>query len=148
MGQEGGQYEHEDHPNILQELSLWKTLGPDSFKNAYCRLHYEMEVAGHMLKKSIKTLMSSSVEKSMTSFSTHVSYNIEDLEFKSNGIVLSGEELAGSIDQGLIKVIHRRLDKDEEDDLKVSIFKGLDASNAENSEEDVNSEHVLQFYNF
>jgi hypothetical protein len=153
----------------FQELSPLKTPSTDAFKDAFCRLKFEMEIAGQILKKTIKTLMSNSVEKSMNNFSTHVSHNIEDLEFKSNGIVLTGEELAGSIDRGLIKVIHRSIDKQEVDDLEASISKDPsmqelmqdcqliasvgtlvvpDAENTLVNDGDVDTEHILQFYKF
>ena len=151
----------------FQELSPWRKPSTDAFKDAFCRLKFEMEIAGQMLKKTFKTLMSNSVEKSMNNFSTHVCHNIEDLDFKSNGIVLSGEELAGSIDLGLIKVSRRRIDEQEVDDLEVSTSKDprmqelmqdfqlivsvetLEAPDAEHTlVNNVDTEHVLQFYKF
>ena len=155
----------------FQELSPWRKPSTDAFKDAFCRLKFEMEIAGQTLKKTFKTLMSNSVEKSMNNFSTHVSRNIEDLEFKLNGIVLSGEELAGSMDLGLIKVSLRSIDEEEVDDLEVPTSKDpsmqvliqdcqlvafvetLEApeSDAENTlvnDGDVDTEHVLQFYKF
>jgi hypothetical protein len=100
-------------------------------REARYRLRFEMEVAGRVNKKTIKPLMSHSVQKSMKKFTKLFDLNFVDLEFKSNDIVLSGEELAGSIDKGLIKVSLISSDDTEEDDLEVS----KDLPSASNFEE-------------
>jgi len=91
----------------------------DEDEQASCRIKFEMEVAGVVNKKTIKTLMSERVEKSMRKFTKHVGHKFDDLEFKSHDIILSGEELAGSIDKGLIKVSLISFDDKEGYDLEV-----------------------------
>ena len=75
-----------------------------------CRLHFEFQSGKIIIKKNIKILMSEPVEKAMKKFCTYKKFvrfsgsKQKDLEFKSNGTLLSGDEYAGSIEDGVIKV--------------------------------------------
>jgi hypothetical protein len=61
----------------------------------------------------------------MKRFTNYIGHNIKGLEFKSNDIVLGGEELAGSIDKGLIKVSFRSFDGQEKNEEAVEISEDL-----------------------
>jgi len=75
-----------------------------------CRLHFEFQGDKTIIKKNIKISMFEPVEKAMKKFRAYkkcvrlFGSNLEDLEFKSNDTLLTGEEYAGSIEDGLIKV--------------------------------------------
>ena len=79
-------------------------------EEAECRLHFEFQSDKTIIKKNIKILMSEPVEKAMKKFCTYKKFvrfsgsKQKDLEFKSNGTLLSGDEYAGSIEDGVIKV--------------------------------------------
>jgi len=77
-------------------------------EKAICLIKFVMKTDGKMLTKTIKTSMTDPVEKAIKMFLSKrakvLGYADEDFEFKSNDIVLSGEELAGSIDKGLVQV--------------------------------------------
>merc|ERR1719369_2687765 len=47
---------------------------------------------------------------------------LEDLEFKSNGTLLTGEEYAGSIEDGMIKVNKKNDDGDQRNPLNLHHF--------------------------
>jgi len=74
-----------------------------------CRLNFEFH-GDETIKKSVKISMFEPVEKAMNKFCAYkkcvrlFGSKLEDLEFKSNGTLLTGEEYAGSIEDGLIKV--------------------------------------------
>ena len=79
-------------------------------EEAECRLHFEFQSDKTTIKKNIKIPMCEPVEKAMRKFCAYKKFvrlsgsKLEDLEFKSNDTLLTGEEYAGSIEDGLIKV--------------------------------------------
>ena len=75
-----------------------------------CRLHFEFQSGKIIIKKNIKILMSEPVEKAMKKFCAYKKFvrlsgsKLKDLEFKSNNTLLTGDEYAGSIEDGIIIV--------------------------------------------
>ena len=92
----------------------------DTVDNVFCRMKFEMRIGERVIKKTIKTLMQKPVQKAIKKFTKHVDKDFDDLKFKSNDCDLSGEELAGSIARGLIKVSLISSDDHKVDDLEVS----------------------------
>merc|ERR1712179_841684 len=79
-------------------------------EESQCRLHFEFLGDETIIKKSIKISMFEPVEKAMRRFCSYkkcvrlFGSKLDDLEFKSNDTLLTGEEYAGSVEDGLIKV--------------------------------------------
>jgi len=83
-----------------------------------CRLHFEFQ-GEETIEKNIKISMFEPVGKAMKKFCAYkkcvrlFGSRLEDLEFKSNGTLLTGEEYAGSIEDGMIKV-NKKNDDDQD----------------------------------
>merc|ERR1712083_876892 len=98
-----------------------------------CRLHFEYQGAKTIIKKNIKISMFEPVEKAMKKFRVYkkcvrlFGSKLEDLEFKSNDTLLTGEEYSGSIEEGLIKV---SLKCDADQDRRGRCFVDVDQSNS------------------
>ena len=71
---------------------------------ASCRLKLKMIDGENVTKITVKSLMLNPVVKAVNKFSIQCGFRSDDLIFKSKGNILSGEELAGSIDKGRIEV--------------------------------------------
>eukprot|EP00092_Neocalanus_flemingeri_P020653 GFUD01022378.1.p1 GENE.GFUD01022378.1~~GFUD01022378.1.p1 ORF type:complete len:297 (-),score=83.43 GFUD01022378.1:18-908(-) len=97
----------------------------DKVVQAKCRLKFKMVVDGVMTVKIIKCENIKPVITAMVKFSKHAEKKLEDLEFLSNSCVLDGEELAGSIEQGLLTV---RLRRSEEHVDEVEMFENVTAA--------------------
>jgi len=97
----------EDSDNLLEGQSIFSE---DDIKEARYSLHFEFEGGGKEIKKKIEALMFDPVEHALKKFCKSkkfakiFGYSVDQLEFKSNDTLLTGEELTGSIGGGLIKV--------------------------------------------
>jgi len=102
--------EGENDEHLLEGQSIFPEY---DIKEARCTLCFEFEGDGIDMTKKIKALMSEPVEHAFKKFCNVkkfvrlLGYNVDQLEFKSNDTLLTGEELTGSIDGGLIKVTLR-----------------------------------------
>ena len=107
---EDGHKEVESSFNCESESSAEITRDEYFLKEAECRLQFEFRRDQTLIRKNIKTLMCEPVEKAMKKFCAYKKFTrlfgskLEDLEFMSNDTLLTGDEYAGSIEDGLIKV--------------------------------------------
>ena len=107
---EDGHKEVETSFNCESESSAEITRDEYFLKEAECRLQFEFRRDQTLIRKNIKTLMCEPVEKAMKKFCAYKKFTrlfgskLEDLEFMSNDTLLTGDEYAGSIEDGLIQV--------------------------------------------
>jgi len=91
------------------EVSAGYKKDRNNSEESQCRLNFEF-LGDETIKKSIKISMFEPIEKAMKRFCSYkkcvrlFGSKLDDLEFKSNDTLLTGEEYAGSIEDGLIKV--------------------------------------------
>jgi len=90
----------------------------EAIEDPICLIKFVIKSDGKTLTNIIKTSMTDPVEEVIKMFlrksAKVLGYDDKDVEFKSNDIVLSGEELAGSIDKGLVQVSVKTVEAKED----------------------------------